>query len=198
MLFWLMGDLSYARHPLMGITVLLAGLLPALALARPLNLLARGDLAAAALGEHPARLRLAVYFLASLLTAAAVTLAGSVGFVGLVVPHTLRLVSSRLWVDVTQRFEVAAGETVRPELRLPGRATLIVQAFPANCKVYLRRQSGGSWQYLDETPLSREIAAGDYRVKVEFKPTGEEKVLDITLTPGRNPPVRVSFGGGAS
>ncbi len=93
MLFWLMGDLGYARHPLMGIAVLLAGLTVALALARPLNLLARGDLAAAALGEHPARLRLAVYFLASLLTATAVTLAGSVGFVGLIVPHALRLVS---------------------------------------------------------------------------------------------------------
>lgn len=93
MLFWLMGDLSYARHPLMGMAVLLAGLLGALALARPLNLLARGDLAAAVLGEHPARLRLAVYFLASLLTATAVTLAGSVGFVGLIVPHALRLVS---------------------------------------------------------------------------------------------------------
>ena len=93
MLFWLMGDLSFARHPLLGMTVLLAGLAGALGLARPLNLLARGDLAAAALGEHPARLRLAVYFLASMLTATAVMLAGTVGFVGLIVPHALRLLS---------------------------------------------------------------------------------------------------------
>lgn len=93
MLFWLMGDLSYAQHPLFGIAVLGAGLLVSLALARPLNLLARGDLAAAALGENPAHLRVSVYFLASLLTATAVTLAGSVGFVGLIIPHALRLVS---------------------------------------------------------------------------------------------------------
>lgn len=93
MLFWLMGDLSYAQHPLFGIAVLGAGLAVSLALARPLNLLARGDMAAAALGENPARLRVSVYFLASLLTATAVTLAGSVGFVGLIIPHALRLVS---------------------------------------------------------------------------------------------------------
>jgi iron complex transport system permease protein len=37
--------------------------------------------------------RLAVYFLASLLTATAVTLGGAIGFVGLVVPHLLRLIS---------------------------------------------------------------------------------------------------------
>jgi iron complex transport system permease protein len=93
MLFWLMGDLSYARYPVFGMAVLGAGLLMALALARPLNLLARGDLAAAALGENPARLRVSIYFLASLLTATAVTLAGSVGFVGLIIPHALRLIS---------------------------------------------------------------------------------------------------------
>ena len=93
MLFWLMGDLSYARYPVFGIALLGAGLLVAVALARPLNLLARGDLAAAALGENPARLRVSIYFLASLLTATAVTLAGSVGFVGLIIPHALRLIS---------------------------------------------------------------------------------------------------------
>lgn len=91
MLFWLMGDLSHARHPLFGNAVLLVGLALALTLARALNLLARGELAAAALGESPARLRIAVYFLASLLTATAVTLAGSIGFVGLIIPHIIRL-----------------------------------------------------------------------------------------------------------
>lgn len=93
MLFWLMGDLSYARYPVFGMTMVAIGLLIAVALARPLNLLARGDLAAAALGENPARLRVSIYFLASLLTATAVTLAGSVGFVGLIIPHALRLIS---------------------------------------------------------------------------------------------------------
>jgi len=43
------------------------------------------------LGVEVGRLRLAIYFGASLFTATAVTLAGSIGFVGLVVPHLLRL-----------------------------------------------------------------------------------------------------------
>ncbi len=91
MLFWLIGDLSYASQPGMAIIALMAGLAVSLWLARPLNLLMRGENVAATLGENPARLRLIIYLLASLLTAMAVTLAGSIGFVGLVIPHILRL-----------------------------------------------------------------------------------------------------------
>jgi iron complex transport system permease protein len=93
MLFWLMGDMSRAAHPLFANVILLAGLALSLGLARSLNLLARGDLAAAALGENPARVRVSVYFIASLLTAAAVTVAGSIGFVGLIIPHIIRLLT---------------------------------------------------------------------------------------------------------
>ena len=91
MLFWLLGDLSNARHPGSALTVLALGLGVALSLARALNVLVRGETIAAALGEHPARLRTLVYLLASLLTATAVTTAGGIGFVGLIVPHILRL-----------------------------------------------------------------------------------------------------------
>lgn len=91
MLFWLIGDLSYASQPGVAIIALMAGLAVSLWLARPLNLLMRGENVAATLGENPARLRLIIYLLASLLTAMAVTLAGSIGFVGLVIPHILRL-----------------------------------------------------------------------------------------------------------
>lgn len=91
MIFWLLGDLSYSRTPALGVFMLAAGLVVAFVFARPLNLLARGEIVAATLGENPARLRLVIYLLASLLTATAVTLAGSIGFVGLVIPHLLRL-----------------------------------------------------------------------------------------------------------
>ncbi len=91
MLFWLMGDLAYAGMPLAGFIVLVAGLLIALALGRSLNILAHGELAATTLGVPVAALRRLIYVLASLLTAAAVTMGGSIGFVGLVVPHMLRL-----------------------------------------------------------------------------------------------------------
>jgi len=95
MLFWMMGDLSYSELPVAGCVVLLLGLLLALALARPLNLFVRGELQAAALGVAVMPLRIGLYFLASLLTATAVMIAGGVGFVGLIVPHMLRLLGAR-------------------------------------------------------------------------------------------------------
>lgn len=91
MVYWLMGDLSQAPTALPALALLVLGLAAILPFARDLNLLARGELTARALGVPVAGLRLGLYFLASLLTAAAVNLAGSVGFIGLVVPHLVRL-----------------------------------------------------------------------------------------------------------
>lgn len=95
MLFWLMGDLSQSRTNSWHFGLLCGGLLLILSQARALNALARGELMAAALGVHVPRLKLILYFSASLLTATAVTVAGSVGFVGLVIPHMLRLLGAR-------------------------------------------------------------------------------------------------------
>lgn len=91
MLFWLMGDLSGPVKPGIGAAALLLGLAVSLPLARGMNVAAHGDLQAAALGVDLRRLRAALYLCASLLTAAAVTLAGSIGFIGLVTPHLLRI-----------------------------------------------------------------------------------------------------------
>ncbi|WP_445004178.1 FecCD family ABC transporter permease [Halomonas mongoliensis] len=92
MLYWLMGDLSYARTPWPPLLLLLAVCLLVVPLGRSLNVLARGPLQAAALGVPVRRLEWGIYLAASGLTAMAVTTAGSIGFVGLVVPHMLRLV----------------------------------------------------------------------------------------------------------
>jgi iron complex transport system permease protein len=94
MLFWLMGDLSFAGNALPAVTVLGIGLLLSLGIARDLNILSRGELQAMALGVATGTLSLIIYVLASLLTASAVTLAGSVGFVGLIVPHLIRLLGT--------------------------------------------------------------------------------------------------------
>jgi len=91
MLFWLMGDLGGAETYGLGVVTLLVGLALCLPLARNLNVMARGELTAQALGVPVARLRWQLYVLASLLTAVAVMTAGSIGFVGLVAPHVLRL-----------------------------------------------------------------------------------------------------------
>ncbi|WP_189466476.1 FecCD family ABC transporter permease [Litchfieldella qijiaojingensis] len=92
MLYWLMGDLAYSRGPWPALGLLVIIWLALVPLARSLNVLARGPLQAAALGVAVQPLEGAVYVMASLLTAVAVTTAGSIGFVGLVVPHMLRLV----------------------------------------------------------------------------------------------------------
>ncbi len=94
MLFWLMGDLGFAGNALPALGVLVIGLVLSLAVARDLNILARGELQAMALGITTGALSLAVYVVASLLTASAVTLAGSVGFVGLIAPHLIRLLGA--------------------------------------------------------------------------------------------------------
>ena len=92
MLFWLIGDLSGTTLALPALIALGVVLLGSLAYARDLNILSRGEDVAAALGVEVARATLVIAALAALATAAAVATAGSVGFVGLVVPHALRLV----------------------------------------------------------------------------------------------------------
>lgn len=91
MLFWLMGDLSYARYSHWYGLILIAVLLACMPLARALNLLVQGELQAASLGVSVLRLQYFIYFAAALLTAMAVMQAGSIGFVGLVIPHLVRL-----------------------------------------------------------------------------------------------------------
>ncbi len=91
MLFWLMGDLSYARLPAWTLVVLALCVIVVLANARRLNVLSMGETTARLLGESTQHLLWGIYFLSSLLTATAVSVAGSIGFVGLIVPHLMRL-----------------------------------------------------------------------------------------------------------
>jgi iron complex transport system permease protein len=91
MVFWLLGDLSAAGWPALAWAVLLCALPPVLARARELNVLAQGELPARALGVPVQRLRRLLYVLASFCAAAAVTTAGTIGFIGLLAPHLTRL-----------------------------------------------------------------------------------------------------------
>lgn len=92
MLFWLLGDLERISDSSAAWWTLAIGLLVGMITARSLNVLRQGDVSAEAVGVPVVALRLTLFGVASLLTATAVTLAGAVGFVGLLVPHALRLV----------------------------------------------------------------------------------------------------------
>ncbi|MBU6459876.1 MAG: iron ABC transporter permease [Proteobacteria bacterium] len=92
MLFWLMGDLSQAGVPELALVVLVITSLAAIWLSPILNLLLLGDEKAATLGIALWPTKLAIFLIASFATAAAVIQAGTIGFVGLIIPHALRLV----------------------------------------------------------------------------------------------------------
>lgn len=93
LLFWLMGDFSFAGNPAPSLIAAGVAVVAGLILARSLNILATGDRQAALLGLRVRPIRTAIYLLSAILTAVAVTTAGTVGFVGLVIPHLVRLLS---------------------------------------------------------------------------------------------------------
>ena len=92
-MFWLYGDLSGSNLGqvwLLGPFTLTVGLL-LFGFARHLNLLSSGDRAAAAAGVNVERVKLILFLLVSLLCGATVSIGGLIGFVGLMVPHLLRM-----------------------------------------------------------------------------------------------------------
>ena len=93
MLFWLMGDLSFAFEPARCLWLLGILLLAGTAAARHLNVLSRGELQAAIVGLPVTGFRYLIFSAAALATALSVTTVGVIGFIGLVVPHLIRLVA---------------------------------------------------------------------------------------------------------
>jgi len=93
MLFWLLGDLSRTqRWPwLLGLACL--STLVAVLLGRHLNVLAHGETQARSVGMHVRRFQTGLFVLTAVMTGAAVSAAGSIGFVGLVTPHLVRMIT---------------------------------------------------------------------------------------------------------
>ncbi len=93
-MFWLLGNLSGVRWPDVGLAVpvALAGLLVCLWHARALDAFAFGTESAAALGIPVRRVYAVLIAVAAVMTAAMVSIAGSIGFVGLVIPHVARMI----------------------------------------------------------------------------------------------------------
>lgn len=92
--FWLLGGLNLVSHQelLHALPFMILGLIPLVLLRWRINLLSLSELEAQALGINPARLRLVLIVCATLMTAAAVSFTGIIGWVGLVIPHMARLV----------------------------------------------------------------------------------------------------------
>jgi iron complex transport system permease protein len=91
MVFWLLGDLSRTRRWEWLLALLLLATLAGTVLGRHLNVLARGVTQAASVGMNVRRFQVLLFLASSVLTGAAVSAAGSIGFIGLVTPHIARL-----------------------------------------------------------------------------------------------------------
>ncbi len=93
--FWQLGSLNGATGPAVGavLPLAVAGLVVAAAVARKLDLLALGEGPARHLGVNVDRLRLVVVLAVAMLVGSGVAFAGIVGFVGLVVPHAVRMIA---------------------------------------------------------------------------------------------------------
>lgn len=91
MVFWLAGDLEWAVSPWMSAGAAVLAVALAVLVARPLNVLAAGELRARTVGLALEAWRNVLFVACATLTALAVVSAGTVGFVGLITPHAVRL-----------------------------------------------------------------------------------------------------------
>lgn len=140
-LFWLMGDFSFAVNPLPSLIAMAIAMAVGLALARSLNVLATGDHQATLLGLRVRPVRVCIYLISALLTAVAVTTAGTVGFIGLVVPHLIRLVSG------------ADHRTLVPAAALAGGSLLVIADTLARTVVAPRQLPVGAITAVIGVPL---------------------------------------------
>ena len=99
-MFWLLGSFGGVRWPELTLVSIVIGisLVACLAYARVLDAFAFGDEAAASLGVHVGRARIVLFALTAVMTATIVSMVGSIGFVGLVVPHAARFIVGPLHI----------------------------------------------------------------------------------------------------
>lgn len=95
LVFWLMGSLNGRTWSdfFVLLPYAVGGTIFMMLLAYPLNLLTLGEERAESLGIHPEKIKLLILLISSLLTAAAVAVSGLIGFIGLIVPHAVRILS---------------------------------------------------------------------------------------------------------
>lgn len=151
MVFWLLGDLNGAAHWEIAWIALAVALALVWPTARQLDWLARGDAWAATLGVPVGRRRLLTLAAAAIATGAAVATAGAIGFVGLVVPHALRLLGVRAAILLLPASALgggafvvvvdAAARTVVAPVQLPVGVLAAAIGVPAFIAMLLHRPS---------------------------------------------------------
>jgi len=148
-IFWLMGDFSFsnARAIFIIFPYIFLGIFLLYFRSRQLNLILSGEENAVQLGVDVERLKLISYLSASLLTAASVSVCGLIGFVGLIIPHSVRLIfgpDHRLLIPASAFIGASfliASDTVARTLLAPTELPVgvITAAFGGPFFIYLLR-----------------------------------------------------------
>jgi iron complex transport system permease protein len=156
--FWTLGSLATAtwRSVALVAPLVLLGLASSAAFARPLDLLATGEGPARHLGVDVDRLRLRLVVVVAVLTAAGVAVAGVIGFVGLVVPHLVRVVTGpghRLLLPASAlggALVLALGDLLARTVAVPAEVPLGVLTALVGAPAFLHllrrtRERQGGW-----------------------------------------------------
>ncbi|MCC4908523.1 iron ABC transporter permease [Microbacterium sp. cx-59] len=156
--FWQLGSMNGSRWPEVGIVAVVGavGVAVAIGLARRYDLLALGDRTAAHLGVHVERLRIVSIVLVALLTGVAVAFVGIIAFVGLVIPHLVRmligpanrplLIASALGGGALLVYADVLARTLMPSADLPiGILTSLIGGPFFYWLIRRSRRQGGGW-----------------------------------------------------
>jgi len=151
-IFWLMGDLSLSKYNEIIIVTpfVIVGCLIIYLHAHPLNLIVTGEETALQLGVEVERVKRLLLITASLITGVVVSVSGVIGFVGLIVPHMMRMVfgsDHRLLLPVSGLFGLSflvladtIARTIIAPVELP--VGVITAIFGAPFFIYLLRRKG--------------------------------------------------------
>jgi iron complex transport system permease protein len=142
MVFWLAGDLGWALSPKASLLTAIGAVILSVLLARPLNVLAAGEMRARTVGLELDAWRLLVFLACAAITAIAVVSAGTVGFVGLITPHAVRLL-----------FRTSDHRIVAPAAALMGGTLLAAADLVARTAASPRQLPVGAIMALVGAPL---------------------------------------------
>lgn len=149
MVFWLAGDLEWAATPWASAAAAVLAVVAAVLVARPLNVLAAGELRARSVGLALEAWRTMLFIGCAALTAVAVVSAGTVGFVGLITPHAVRLA-----------FRTSDHRIVAPAAALSGGMLLALADLAARTIASPRQLPVGAIMALFGAPLFVMILRG--------------------------------------
>ena len=152
MVFWLAGDLEWAFSPWMSALAAVGAVIVAMMVGRPLNVLAAGEMRARSVGLELEVWRSLLFFACALLTAIAVVSAGTIGFVGLITPHAVRLT-----------FRTSDHRIVAPASAVLGGTLLAIADLVARTIASPRQLPVGAIMALVGAPLFMALLRGRHR-----------------------------------